>query len=122
MREAINFGDVEFPIFFNYFCKKAFFNPDQKGTPAVIPRTLSGAVIIIGDAKTIERVKVVFRESIFGPAKEHLYIDEVPVSHRTEVVSLMSQGNRDCQEDSGLQGQLYEGSVVSCREGASHSS
>lgn len=33
MREAINFGDVEFPIFFNYFCKKAFFNPDQKGAP-----------------------------------------------------------------------------------------
>lgn len=35
------------------------------------------AVIIIGDTKTIDRVKIVFRESIFGPAKEHIYMDEV---------------------------------------------
>ncbi len=28
---AVNFGEVEFPIYFNFFIKKAFQNPDLRG-------------------------------------------------------------------------------------------
>ena len=48
MKNDINFGEVEFPIFFNFFVKKAFMHPEHK-------------VVIIGDEKTIERVKVLFQ-------------------------------------------------------------
>ena len=28
--EELNFGEVEFPIYFNFFIKKAFVNPDNR--------------------------------------------------------------------------------------------
>lgn len=28
----VNFGEVEFPIYFNFFIKKAFQNPDLRGS------------------------------------------------------------------------------------------
>lgn len=49
-------------------------------TTSVCPSTQrQSTVIIIGDTKTIDRVKIVFRESIFGPAKEHIYMDQVRI-------------------------------------------
>lgn len=38
-------GEIEFPIFFNFFIKKAIVNPDQK-------------VWIVGDSRDLNRVKV----------------------------------------------------------------
>ncbi len=33
---AVNFGEVEFPIYFNFFIKKAFQNPDLRGACAAV--------------------------------------------------------------------------------------
>ncbi|ELR19802.1 3',5'-cyclic-GMP phosphodiesterase, partial [Acanthamoeba castellanii str. Neff] len=58
---AVNFGEVEFPIYFNFFIKKAFQNPDLR-------------VIMIGTKDQLEKVRVSFQESVFGPEEHHLYI------------------------------------------------
>eukprot|EP01104_Vermistella_antarctica_P012588 TRINITY_DN3678_c0_g1_i1.p1 TRINITY_DN3678_c0_g1~~TRINITY_DN3678_c0_g1_i1.p1 ORF type:complete len:1033 (+),score=246.66 TRINITY_DN3678_c0_g1_i1:239-3337(+) len=59
----INFGDVEFPIFFNFFIKEAVNKPEAK-------------VRLIGTADQLDRIKASFQESIFGPIAEHIYMDE----------------------------------------------
>jgi CRP-like cAMP-binding protein len=60
---AVNFGEVEFPIYFNFFIKKAFQNPDLR-------------VIMIGTEEQLEKVRVSFQESVFGPEQHHLYVDD----------------------------------------------
>lgn len=64
-----NFGDVEFPIYFNYFMKKAFLNPEKK-------------IILVGDPEHLERIKIVFSESFHGPSKEYQYYDEEIASEK----------------------------------------
>jgi hypothetical protein len=54
---------VEFPIYFNYFIKKAFLNPENR-------------IILIGSKGHLERIKTVFSESFFGPDEKFLYIHE----------------------------------------------
>lgn len=58
-----NYGEVEFPIYFNFFIKKAFANPEHK-------------VMLIGDSDHLDRVQIAFRESIFGPDKENIFLNE----------------------------------------------
>ena len=60
---TLNFGEIEFPIYFNFFMKKAFINPDNK-------------ILIIGMKSQLERVKTVFKESVFGPNEDELFLDE----------------------------------------------
>ncbi len=70
----VNFGEIEFPvcfsilvltfqIYFNFFMKKAFLNPDNK-------------IVIIGESQHLERVKTVFKESFHGPDPKCMYVDE----------------------------------------------
>lgn len=59
----INFGEVEFPIYFNYFIKQAFLNPNNK-------------IQLIGEASHLERVKAVFKESFHGPDSQYLYFND----------------------------------------------
>ncbi|KAL6066497.1 cAMP/cGMP-dependent 3',5'-cyclic-AMP/GMP phosphodiesterase [Balamuthia mandrillaris] len=61
--DGVNYGDVEFPIYFNFFIKKAFIDPKFK-------------VRMIGTEDQLERVRISFQESVFGPKPEHLYMDE----------------------------------------------
>ncbi len=79
-RSDINFGEVEFPLYFNFFVKKAFAHPENKGNIAnAHAHTCTHgccAVIMIGQAETLARVRVLLQESVFGPRLEHLHIDE----------------------------------------------
>ena len=76
------------------------------------------AVIIIGDTKTIDRVKIVFRESIFGPAKEHIYMDEVRKRHCSRSISLTFViGDRTGATRTGIPCALREGGRLSGCEG-----
>ncbi|PRP78065.1 hypothetical protein PROFUN_14039 [Planoprotostelium fungivorum] len=61
--EDINFGEVEFPIFFNFFIKQAFKDPSKK-------------VYVVGNASHLERVKTVFKESIFGPDPNQTFVNQ----------------------------------------------
>ena len=61
--ENQNFGEVEFPIYFNFFIKKAFANPDNK-------------VILIGERDHLDRVKTAFKESSWGPNEDEIFLDE----------------------------------------------
>jgi hypothetical protein len=40
-RGDVNYGEVEFPIYFNFFVKKAFSNPDMRGTASPLTHTYS---------------------------------------------------------------------------------
>lgn len=59
----INFGEVEFPIYFNYFIKQAFLYPTNK-------------IQLIGESSHLDRVKMVFKESFHGPDSQFLFFDE----------------------------------------------
>ncbi|PRP76250.1 hypothetical protein PROFUN_07772 [Planoprotostelium fungivorum] len=61
--EDVSFSEVEFPIFFNFFIKQAFKNPENK-------------VSVIGRAEHLERVKIVFKESVLGPDAHQIFVDE----------------------------------------------
>lgn len=71
-----NFGEVEFPIYFNFFIKKAFANPEHK-------------VMLIGDSDHLDRVQIAFRESIFGPDKDQIFLDE-ELSREKKLVSYIT--------------------------------
>eukprot|EP01118_Nematostelium_gracile_P002122 TRINITY_DN1227_c0_g1_i1.p1 TRINITY_DN1227_c0_g1~~TRINITY_DN1227_c0_g1_i1.p1 ORF type:complete len:1049 (-),score=230.27 TRINITY_DN1227_c0_g1_i1:34-2751(-) len=58
-----NYGEVEFPIYFNFFIKKAFLNRENR-------------IILIGSERDLERIRTIFSESFYGPAPQYLYIDE----------------------------------------------
>jgi len=55
--------DVEFPVFFNFFIKKAFLNREKR-------------MILIGRQDHLDRVRVMFKESIFGPNEDEIYVEE----------------------------------------------
>lgn len=59
----VNFGEVEFPIYFNFFIKKAFINPENK-------------IILVGEPEHLEKVKIVFKESFHGPDPQYQYFNE----------------------------------------------
>lgn len=54
---------LEFPIYFNFFMKKGFANPDNR-------------LVLVGMKEHIERVKTVFSESFYGPSNDALYMDK----------------------------------------------
>lgn len=43
-----NFGEIEFPIYFNFFMKKAFLNPDN-------------LVVLIGEEEQLKTIKTIFK-------------------------------------------------------------
>eukprot|EP01103_Thecamoeba_quadrilineata_P012174 TRINITY_DN3074_c0_g1_i1.p1 TRINITY_DN3074_c0_g1~~TRINITY_DN3074_c0_g1_i1.p1 ORF type:complete len:788 (-),score=160.94 TRINITY_DN3074_c0_g1_i1:824-3187(-) len=57
--------EVEFPVYFNFFIKNAFKNPEFR-------------VKFIGTRDQIDRAKIAFNESMFGPGPQHIYVkDEI---------------------------------------------
>eukprot|EP01119_Soliformovum_irregulare_P016677 TRINITY_DN4868_c0_g2_i3.p1 TRINITY_DN4868_c0_g2~~TRINITY_DN4868_c0_g2_i3.p1 ORF type:complete len:1018 (-),score=260.94 TRINITY_DN4868_c0_g2_i3:72-3125(-) len=58
-----NFGEVEFPIYFNYFMKKAFLDPENR-------------IILIGTKEDLDRIRTIFSESFYGPKDEHIFVKE----------------------------------------------
>eukprot|EP01119_Soliformovum_irregulare_P016674 TRINITY_DN4868_c0_g1_i4.p1 TRINITY_DN4868_c0_g1~~TRINITY_DN4868_c0_g1_i4.p1 ORF type:complete len:786 (-),score=204.84 TRINITY_DN4868_c0_g1_i4:504-2861(-) len=61
--DSLNAAEIEFPIYFNFFIKKAFMNRDAR-------------IIIVGDPDQIKRIRITFSESIHGPKPDQIYIDE----------------------------------------------
>ncbi|KYR02651.1 cAMP/cGMP-stimulated cAMP/cGMP phosphodiesterase [Tieghemostelium lacteum] len=62
---GVSYSEVEFPVFFNFFIKKAASNPNFR-------------VIMVGHKDQLDRVQSIFKESMFGPEKDQLYIrDEI---------------------------------------------
>lgn len=58
-----NLAEIEFPLYFNFFIKKAFLNPEKK-------------IILIGDTTYIQNVKQLFKESFHGPDPEFIFTEE----------------------------------------------
>jgi hypothetical protein len=63
--EAPSYGDLEFPLFWNFFIQNVRLGRKDK-------------VTVVGTSKQLERVKIVFRESMFGPEKVNLNDDIDP--------------------------------------------
>ena len=55
-------AEVEFPIYFKFFIKQAFRDPNKK-------------VVVVGSAEQIAQVQTSFQESVFGPVPEHIYFE-----------------------------------------------
>lgn len=66
-----SYGEVEFPIYFNFFIKKAMSNPDAR-------------VVMVGSASQLHRVQTIFKESMFGPNEDELFIDEEIIPAKKE--------------------------------------
>jgi hypothetical protein len=60
---ASSYGDIEFPLFWNFFIEAASQQPEKR-------------VVLVGPADQLERVRAVFRESMFGPAPADLCVAE----------------------------------------------
>lgn len=58
LRDKVNFGDIEFPIYWNSFVKGGL----KKGK----------RVTLIGSSQQIENMKKILQETIFGPTRSHL--------------------------------------------------
>lgn len=56
-----NLAETEFPIYWNYFVKGAFKNPENKS-------------VLIGSVDQLERMKVLFKESLYGP--DEIFVNE----------------------------------------------
>lgn len=61
--QGINYGEIEFPLYFNLFMKEAFIHPENK-------------VTMIGTKDQLQRVEAVIQESLFGPKPDQIYIEE----------------------------------------------
>jgi CRP-like cAMP-binding protein len=59
----VNYAEVEFPIYFNFFVKKGFLNRENR-------------IVLLGDEKELAKVRAVFQESFYGPAPHQIYTDE----------------------------------------------
>ncbi|EFA84157.1 cAMP/cGMP-stimulated cAMP/cGMP phosphodiesterase [Heterostelium album PN500] len=60
---GVSYSEVEFPVFFNFFIKKAASNPLRR-------------VIMVGHEDQLRRVRSIFKESMFGPNPDQIYIKE----------------------------------------------
>ncbi|EGG20846.1 cAMP/cGMP-stimulated cAMP/cGMP phosphodiesterase [Cavenderia fasciculata] len=58
---GVSYSEVEFPIFFNFFINKAATNPLRR-------------VVMVGAAEQLERIRTIFKESMFGP--DTIYIND----------------------------------------------
>eukprot|EP00727_Mastigamoeba_balamuthi_P010321 m51a1_g5911 3',5'-cyclic-GMP phosphodiesterase, putative (1253) ;mRNA; f:10935-16478 len=56
-------ADVEFPVYYAFFCLKAFSDPEKRLT-------------IVGTTDQIERAKLILTESLFGPPPERIFTSE----------------------------------------------
>ncbi len=83
----VNYGEIEFPIYFNFFIKKAFTNPDLRGISSSLRISYvlcyvlltdfdTMLVVMIGSEDQLERVRISFQESVFGPSAERIYVDD----------------------------------------------
>lgn len=81
--DNVNLGEVEFPIYFNFFIKKAFQNPDLRGPtlpPCLLPprqiatKVPLPSVVMIGSEDQLRRLRASFQESVFGPEAQFFYI------------------------------------------------
>lgn len=81
------YGDIEFPLFWNFFIEQAFKYPEKR-------------VIVIGTAEQLRRVSVVFSESMFGPSPDNLFLKEdggLDVDFSREALALSAKVT--CVED-----------------------
>jgi hypothetical protein len=60
---GVDGGEVNFPAFFNYYIYKSYFTADNR-------------IVLVGSAEQLERIKIVFREAVFGPSEESTYLGE----------------------------------------------
>eukprot|EP01132_Coremiostelium_polycephalum_P002503 gene2503-3096_t len=67
--KGVSYSEVEFPVYFNFFINKAATNPNRR-------------VIMIGNSDQLKRVRSIFKESMFGPNPDQIYIPEEISEHR----------------------------------------
>eukprot|EP01133_Synstelium_polycarpum_P002564 gene2564-2940_t len=69
---GVSYGEVEFPVFFNFFINKAASNPNAR-------------VVMVGHEHQLARVRAIFKESMFGPDASQLYIEEEISARKKEL-------------------------------------